>query len=75
MAFRGLIPDGAGSVCRLRGGEPVVQKLFDESAAGKAGEGEIVLRGFRPGNWDSWYDKNIPVAEHRYDVWLSEGER
>jgi hypothetical protein len=34
----------------------------------------LLLGGDKSGNWKSWYDKNIPVAEQRYEDWLtSEG--
>jgi hypothetical protein len=34
----------------------------------------LLLGGDKSGNWKSWYDKNIPVAEQRYKDWLtSEG--
>ena len=30
--------------------------------------------GDKAGNWKSWYDKNIPIGERRYENWLaSEG--
>ncbi len=34
----------------------------------------LLLGGDKKGNWKSWYDQNIPVAEERYENWLaSEG--
>jgi hypothetical protein len=34
----------------------------------------LLLGGDKAGNWKSWYDKNIPVADQRYKNWLtSEG--
>ncbi|WP_101948746.1 type II toxin-antitoxin system RelE/ParE family toxin [Mycobacterium sp. 3519A] len=30
----------------------------------------LLLGGDKAGTWKSWYDKNIPVAEARYDSWL-----
>ncbi len=27
--------------------------------------------GDKAGNWKSWYDKNIPIAERRYENWLA----
>jgi hypothetical protein len=34
----------------------------------------LLLGGDKSGNWKSWYDKNIPVADQRYGDWLtSEG--
>jgi hypothetical protein len=32
------------------------------------------LGGDKEGNWKSWYDKNIPVAEQRYENWLATEE-
>jgi hypothetical protein len=31
----------------------------------------LLLGGDKAGNWKSWYDKNIPIAEERYDSWLN----
>ncbi len=31
----------------------------------------LLLEGDKAGNWKSWYDKNIPVAEERYENWLA----
>lgn len=31
----------------------------------------LLLGGDKAGNWKSWYDKNIPVAERRYENWLA----
>jgi hypothetical protein len=33
----------------------------------------LLLGGDKAGNWKSWYDKNIPVAEGRYENWLAGG--
>jgi hypothetical protein len=34
----------------------------------------LLLGGDKSDNWKGWYDKNIPVAEQRYEDWLtSEG--
>jgi hypothetical protein len=34
----------------------------------------LLLGGDKAGTWNSWYDSNIPVAEQRYEDWLtSEG--
>ena len=30
----------------------------------------LLLGGDKAGNWISWYDKNIPIAERRYTNWL-----
>lgn len=30
----------------------------------------LLLGGDKAGSWKRWYDKNIPVAEARYDNWL-----
>jgi hypothetical protein len=32
----------------------------------------LLLGGDKAGSWKSWYDKNIPVAERRYENWLAE---
>jgi hypothetical protein len=34
----------------------------------------LLLGGDKEGNWKSWYDKNIPVAERRYENWLATEE-
>ncbi len=31
----------------------------------------LLLGGDKAGNWKSWYDKNIPIAEQRYESWLA----
>ncbi|OBF84535.1 hypothetical protein A5791_23995 [Mycobacterium sp. 852002-51163_SCH5372311] len=31
----------------------------------------LLLGGDKVGNWRSWYDKNIPIAERRYEDWLA----
>jgi len=33
----------------------------------------LLLGGDKTGNWKAWYDKNIPVAEQRYEDWLDMG--
>jgi hypothetical protein len=30
----------------------------------------LLLGGDKAGSWKSWYDKNIPVADARYEGWL-----
>lgn len=34
----------------------------------------LLLAGDKAGNWETWYDKNIPIAEHRYQDWLAGGD-
>jgi len=34
----------------------------------------LLLGGDKAGRWKSWYDKNIPVADKRYENWLAGGE-
>lgn len=31
----------------------------------------LLLGGDKAGNWKSWYDKNIPIAERRCQNWLA----
>jgi hypothetical protein len=31
----------------------------------------LLLGGDKSGNWKSWYDKSIPIAERRYESWLA----
>ena len=31
----------------------------------------LLLGGDKAGKWKSWYDKNIPIAERRYENWLA----
>jgi hypothetical protein len=31
----------------------------------------LLLGGDKAGNWKRWYDKNIPLAERRYENWLA----
>lgn len=30
----------------------------------------LLLGGDKAGDWKDWYDKNIPIAEQRYEDWL-----
>lgn len=30
----------------------------------------LLVAGDKAGDWSKWYDRNIPVAERRYDEWL-----
>jgi hypothetical protein len=32
----------------------------------------LLVAGDKAGNWKSWYDKSIPIADRRFDEWLSE---
>lgn len=32
----------------------------------------LLVAGDKAGQWDTWYDENIPVAEERYESWLQE---
>lgn len=34
----------------------------------------LLLGGDKSGTWKSWYVKNIPIAEQRFDDWLAGGE-
>lgn len=34
----------------------------------------LLLGGDKAGNWRSWYDKSIPVADERYTRWLATGD-
>ena len=34
----------------------------------------LLVAGDKAGNWRSWYDRNIPIAEQRYANWLAGGE-
>ena len=35
----------------------------------------LLLGGDKAGAWESWYDKNIPVTERRYEDWLTKRSR
>jgi len=30
----------------------------------------LLLGGDKAGGWKTWYEKNIPIAEQRYESWL-----
>lgn len=32
----------------------------------------LLVAGDKAGDWRKWYDRNIPVADGRYDQWLRE---
>jgi len=34
----------------------------------------ILVAGDKSGNWSGWYQKNIPLAERRYDEHLKESQ-
>jgi hypothetical protein len=34
----------------------------------------LLLGGDKAGNWKSWYDRNIPIADKRYENWLAGGD-
>ena len=34
----------------------------------------LLVAGDKAGNWKGWYDRNIPIAEHRFREHLSHGE-
>ncbi|WP_231965863.1 type II toxin-antitoxin system RelE/ParE family toxin [Mycobacterium sp. E802] len=34
----------------------------------------LLLGGDKAGNWKVWYDKNIPIAEQRYEKWVAGGK-
>jgi hypothetical protein len=40
--------------------------IFDPSR-----QAVLLLGGDKAGSWKSWYDKNIPVADERYEAWLT----
>ena len=31
----------------------------------------LLVAGDKAGNWTKWYDDNIPLAERRFEAWLS----
>ena len=33
----------------------------------------LLLGGDNAGDWKAWYDRNIPIAEQRYEDWLDMG--
>lgn len=37
-------------------------------------EAILLLGGNKAGRWKSWYDKNIPIADRRYENWLAGGD-
>lgn len=32
----------------------------------------LLVAGDKAGDWNRWYDRNIPLADRRYEAWLSE---
>lgn len=34
-------------------------------------EAVLLVAGDKEGEWKSWYDENIPLAEDRYAKWLA----
>lgn len=33
----------------------------------------LLVAGDKTGQWNQWYDENIPIAERRYTKWLAGG--
>jgi hypothetical protein len=31
----------------------------------------LLVAGDKSGQWEAWYEDNIPVADDRYDEWLA----
>ena len=34
----------------------------------------LLVAGDKAGAWDKWYDESIPLADARYDAWLTDRE-
>lgn len=34
----------------------------------------LLIAGDKAGRWRHWYDVNIPIADDRFDEWLTDGE-
>ncbi len=37
-------------------------------------EAAVLVAGDKAGNWKSWYDENIPIAEARFAAWIKNKE-
>lgn len=35
----------------------------------------LLVAGDKAGNWNSWYNTNIPLAEQRFDEHLADAEK
>jgi hypothetical protein len=57
-----LRPRSAGST------EVRILSVFDP-----ARQAVLLVAGDKAGQWNRWYDENIPVAEQRYQRWLDGG--
>lgn len=52
-------------------GRSEIRMLF---AFDPARQAVVLVAGDKAGNWSSWYQKNIPLAERRYDEHLKESQ-
>ena len=34
----------------------------------------LLVAGDKAGKWTQWYDRNIPIADDRFDEWLTNEE-
>jgi hypothetical protein len=32
----------------------------------------VLLGGDKAGDWAGWYERNVPIADHLYDVYVAE---
>ena len=58
------------SMKELRPAGTSIRILFHFDPARQA---VLLLAGDKAGSWESWYGKNIPIAERRYEEWLAGG--
>jgi hypothetical protein len=49
-------------------GRSVIRILFAFDSLRQA---VLLVAGDKAGNWTRWYDENIPLAERRFEAWLS----
>lgn len=47
-------------------GRPLVDRIFDPLR-----RAILLIAGDKSGNWKTWYDQNIPIAEQRYAAHLA----
>ena len=47
-------------------------KKLRAGSGGVLGVGRLLVAGDKAGRWKVWYDEAIPLAEHRYEIYVKE---
>lgn len=44
----------------------------DPDTAGKVEQAILLVAGDKAGDWEGWYQLNVPIAEQRYEAWCEQ---